>query len=165
MTEAVVPWYRQFWAWFVFAPPLASVVLGVTLVIIAVRHQDAMVVDDYARIGRTFEMQTARDEAARQMGLSARVHWDIAGQTVTAHLPGLTEPPAALRLDLIHPTHADADRSLMLVPGATGIYRATLQVSGPGRRYLQIVPEHGEWRLAGEWDGAAADLVLGPGGS
>jgi hypothetical protein len=36
------PWYRQFWPWFLIALPLASVVLGIATVSVAVRHADTV---------------------------------------------------------------------------------------------------------------------------
>ena len=49
--EDTEPWYRQFWPWFLIAIPMMSVVVGITMLALAVKEPLAMVVDDYARIG------------------------------------------------------------------------------------------------------------------
>ena len=40
------PWYKQFWPWFVFAIPAISVIAGISLLIIALKNPDYLVVDE-----------------------------------------------------------------------------------------------------------------------
>ncbi len=40
------PWYKQFWPWFIFSIPAISVVAGISLLIIALKNPDYLVVDE-----------------------------------------------------------------------------------------------------------------------
>ena len=64
MNGAPAPWYRQFWAWFVIAPPLAAVLAGVATVVIAT-HDDSIYRDTRHRIMelRSGKLQLIREGA------------------------------------------------------------------------------------------------------
>lgn len=40
------PWYKQFWPWFIFSIPAISVIAGISLLIIALKNPDYLVVDE-----------------------------------------------------------------------------------------------------------------------
>ncbi len=41
-----VPWYRQFWPWFIIALPAAAVIAGIITLYLAVSNPVSLVVDD-----------------------------------------------------------------------------------------------------------------------
>ena len=136
------PWYRQFWPWFVIAPLIATVIGGFATLIIA-GSPPAMVVDDVGQIEKTVAEDQARDRRAAALGIRAELRFDATG--VSVDLAGAA--PAALRLTLIHPTRADADRSAVLVP-ADGAYRG--RIDRPrSRAYVLLTDAENDWRLAG----------------
>lgn len=161
------PWYRQFWFWFIAAPPLASVVLGVSLVVTAVQHSDSLVIGDYARAGRSIHLDTGREQAAGRLGLQAHVSIDRDHGQVTVLLEGLAEPLDGLHLVLAHPTHADRDIRLDLYHDATGLYRGEAGHAISGRHYLRIESWERDWLLSGEInvDREVALLALTPSAS
>ena len=51
--QDTVPWYRQFWPWFIIALPTVVVIASLLTVYIAVSHPDPLVDGDYYRHGLT----------------------------------------------------------------------------------------------------------------
>ncbi|GAB4359368.1 MAG: hypothetical protein Kow0073_18280 [Immundisolibacter sp.] len=162
MTEPLAPppWYRQRWFWLVAAPPLAAVVGGLMTVWIAMHHADALVVDDYARIGRAFELDQSRDRRARSLGVSAALQLDRASGAFTLSVRGV--PAQALELKLLHPTDPAGDRRLTVSPDPDGRYSGHLEPLDATRRELEIASLQQGWRLRGVLPAGAGELQLGP---
>lgn len=162
MTEppAPTPWYRNRWFWLVAAPPVAAVIGGLLTVWIAVRHADALVVDDYARIGRAFDLDQSRDRRARTLGVRAALHIDRATGAFGLVLQGV--PAGELELKLLHPTDPAGDRRLSVSPDAEGRYTGHLKPLDATRRELEIASPQQGWRLRGTLPTGAGELQLGP---
>ncbi len=143
------PWYRQFWPWFLIMLPATSVIGGVITIFLATSHPEAMVVDDYARIGLSTQRNFERDRRAAELGLSAKVSVTAEPAEIRIRIEGDGPRPDHLVLLLSHPTRSEADRRLLL-PGFAEAYGARLESPLPGRWYVQIEPPDGDWRLAGE---------------
>lgn len=154
------PWYRNRWFWLVATPPIAAVIGGLLTVAIAVRNADSLVVDDYARIGRAFDVDQSRDRRARQLGVTATLRVDRAHGTVQITVGGV--PAQALELKLIHPTDAAGDRRLSLGPDADGRYAGTLTAFDAVRREVEIASPVQGWRLRGELPAGATQARLAP---
>jgi hypothetical protein len=152
------PWYRQFWPWFVFSLPAASVVAGFITLYLA-GSAPAMVVDDYGRIAKTTALRIERRDHARQLGLSAELSFAASGELVVdlRRLKHESPWPSALNLQLVHPTQEERDQTVVL-EGASGRYVARL-ARPEGRYYLALTDRDGSWRLAGELP-RKADTVL-----
>jgi len=150
-TDASKPWYREFWMWFVFTPPLISVVVGLSLVTTAVRHGDALVVDHYTQAGRSLHRDDSLTRAVGTLGLEARMVVDREDGQISVLLEGSATAPDSLSLLLAHPTHAERDVALELRPDVTGIYRGQAEAAlGGGRYYLRLRPEDNTWLLTRE---------------
>ncbi|KLJ01962.1 FixH family protein [Luteimonas sp. FCS-9] len=134
--------------WLVIGLPLASIVAGVGLVVIATRSGGADVVTDDVR--RVSQIQTADlgpDARARQMALSAIVRID---ESVVEVIPATGTFPrnAALQLVLQHPTQSRDDLQLELAPTETG-WRSSTRIDDGHDWILQLAPADGAWRLHG----------------
>lgn len=151
--------------WLVIALPLASIVAGVGLVIIAVRSGGADTVTD--RVQRVAQIQTADlgpDQRAEDMKLSAVLRWDEHAIEVIP-VSGEFDRRAPLQLRLLHPARADADQQLQLPPGGQG-WRLDLPQDTPFDAShdwnVQLGPADGAWRLKGRLPKAQQAAHLGP---
>ena len=52
-----------------------------------------------------------------------------------------------LTLFFVHPTLAEADRTVQVVRASDGAYHARLPLLGPGNWRIQLQPDAAEWRL------------------
>ena len=143
---------RSFWrepmVWLVFGLPLASIVAGVTLLVIAVRSGGADTVSD--QVQRVAQMQTADlsvDSVASRRKLIAVLR---AQDGVIEVLPATGDFDRArpLRLVLAHPSQARADLHLELAPSALG-WRAETPLDSSHDWNLQLLATDGSWRLRG----------------
>lgn len=160
--ETVAPWYRQFWFWFVITPPLAAIVLGLSLVHTAVTQGDSLVVDNYSTVGRAIHKTYQMEHQAAALGLDGQLMLDREHGLVTIRLDGLEDPPGKLRLLLSHPTHAERDAELELERDVTGLYRGDAGRAVSGRHYVRLQPADGSWLLATEIKDHQDELSLTP---
>lgn len=166
MNNEQLPWYRQFWAWFVFILPATVVVAGITTVIIATRYSDNLVVDNYYKEGLAINRYLAQDQYAQAHGLSAELHFG-ASQHAQITLHGLAPPPDHLLLHWQHPTSSALDFSTVLLRDDRNHYSGELSQRPKGRWYLNLGqfsqgPEGSPWRLKAEIvlaEAAAGDAV------
>ena len=59
-----LPWYRQFWPWFIIALPASAVIAGIITFYLAVSRPDQLVVDDeeYRRLNSELKAQSPVQE-------------------------------------------------------------------------------------------------------
>lgn len=154
------PWYRQFWLWFVLAPLIAVVIASFATLFIAGRPP-ALVVDDYRQIPLAVERDRARDLRAAELGLSAELQFTAAADGNRGVLVSLQgDAPARLRLDLVHPTREEFDRSTVLDRAGAG-YAGVVQRPA-NRVYVSLHDEADTWRLTGTLPAGADALRLAP---
>jgi hypothetical protein len=62
-----LPWYRQFWPWFIIALPAAAVLAGFYTLWLALSNPDYMVVDDeeYQRLNSGLKAQPVQKPESR----------------------------------------------------------------------------------------------------
>ncbi len=145
--EDSLPWYRQFWPWFLIALPASVVIAGLSTVYIANRHADDLVVDDYYKEGLAINRQIEKKQRASELQLSASIQFDI--NSVTAQVSGSIED-ATLLLSLSHPLEADRDFTVSLSRVAPGLYRGALTRSVAPRWHWTLESlDEDQWRLDG----------------
>jgi hypothetical protein len=155
------PWYREPLVLMVAAIPALTVVAGISTVVIAGRHADAVVADDYRKDGIAINRDPTRDAAAVQLGVAAHVS-DANGALTVRLDPGHAERPRRLVAILSHATRAELDRMITLEPSVDGTYSVALPPLNRGHWYLELTPPDRAWRLTGEFFDAVPALDLRP---
>jgi uncharacterized protein len=136
-------WYKEPWPWIVMTPPAVAVVAGLATVWIAVRSDDGLVAEDYYKQGLSINRVIAREQHARDLGISAQL--EIGDGRVRVRLAGAA--PEALFLRLAHRTRAGFDQRLRLARTAGGDYEAGLPPLPRGGWRVSIEDPRGEWRI------------------
>lgn len=157
--EKILPWYRQFWFWFVFGPLLFIIVLCGIFVFIAFKNSDDVVTDNYYKVGRMINQTLEQDEKAATLGLLAKVKIDQLTGDVTVSLTGNHNFPKQMLLFLDNPAKANKDQRILLTEIAAGEYRGELSAPIEYSWYIALIPEadasrrkDAEWLLTGQID-------------
>jgi uncharacterized protein len=142
-------WHHEPMVWLIIALPLISVVLGISLYVIADRTYDGLVLDDYYKKGKEINLTLARDQAAAHAGLRGMLQLNSATQQVQVTLAAKNPAslPAQMTLRWLHATRAGFDRTQVLEREARGGYRTDFPELAPGHWYVQL--EAQDWRLMG----------------
>lgn len=143
------PWWRERMVWLIIALPVSAVLAGIATIFIAAHDPDDMVKTEYTKTGMVVQAaQEAQREAAR-LGLAGSL--TFRDGTLELSLTPETPPEPQLLLQLVHPTRADMDLQIPLLPMGQGKYQAHIALSGQGKRHLILEPPAQNWQLRGEW--------------
>ena len=169
----MIPWYKQFWPWFLITFPAASVIAGITTIVIAAHDPDDLVVADYYRAGLAINQDRAKQRQAMQLGLQAELKIEENGQLGLVLEGSGAEQIKTLKLYWVHNTLAERDHEIVLNRAADGSLFAYVEafdraIHGPeqqkhyGRWQVMLVPEAKTWRLVGtvQWPAKKAIALL-----
>ena len=142
------PFWKTPIMWLVLGLPLASIIAGVTLVVIATRSGGTDVVaPDVRRISQIQIADLAPDEQARKLGLSAVLRADE-GVVEVIPATGDFERDVPLRVLLRHPSQGREDLAMELAPSDTG-WRLQQELDHGHDWIVELSPADGSWRLYG----------------
>lgn len=144
----MLPWYRQFWPWFLILLPGTAVVASLYTLIIANQYADDLVVDDYYKEGLAINRQLKRQNEARVLELKAT--FTSQQRQLDIQLEGPIEA-SQLRLLLSHAMESDQDFAVPVQQMGRGHYRVLLPQVLKGRWHWTLdegVSSH--WRLDGD---------------
>lgn len=156
------PW-RQPVMWLVIGLPVAVVIAGIVMIILAGGQgaTDA-VPEDVRRMAQIQTVDLGPDQVAHDMRLSAIARIDLEGGFVEV-LPvnGAFDRQAPLRLHLLHPALEDGDVIVEVQPTETGWRtEATPGVEHAWR--VRLEPLDGQWRLHGRMPAGQQAVSLRP---
>ena len=147
--EDTLPWYRQFWPWFIISLPATAVVAGIATVIIAVKNDDSLVVDNYYKEGLAINRVLTQQDVARQLGVSAVLDYNADSHQLFVQLPeGIAQKYNVIKLRLVHSTQANKDKILLLNKGHQSNFVLQVDAIQDGWWNLFIEPVDGEWQIS-----------------
>jgi hypothetical protein len=71
-----LPWYKQFWPWFLIIVPLTSMILSFTMLHLAFNGEDSLVQDDYYNQGRAINLDLHKIEQARLREIETQIQFN-----------------------------------------------------------------------------------------
>jgi hypothetical protein len=149
--EGTVPWYRQFWPWFLISLPATAVVAGFVTLYLAASGSDTLVKDDYYKYGLAINQDLARVNRARELGIEAEVRYQPLHGILQVSANRVAADVQELSVRLTHPTRAELDQSVALLRRADGAFEGSVVPLGPGKWHLDLLAPSGEWRLSGRF--------------
>jgi hypothetical protein len=160
MAPPLRPWYREPWPWLLMLAPAAAVAMGIVMLVLGLRSDDGLVVDDYYKRGLAINQVLDREVRAAALGLGATLSFSPARDRVRVLVSGGGERVDRATLRLVHPTRAGQDQAVALATGAGGVLEGGLAPMPSGTWRLVLEDPDGAWRLTGHWRTADAQAVL-----
>ena len=130
--------------WLVIALPVLAVIASFWSLALALSRGDRELPSSYHWEGGGLEADAARLRVAAALGLQAELRVDAATQRCSVTLRGAA--PAALRLDLTHPTTPRSDRHVLLQETG-GSYSAACASLPSAHWWVQLSDARATWML------------------
>lgn len=145
-TSTNLPWYKQFWPWFLITVPIITLIVCALLITAAVSTQDSLVVDDYYKAGKTINQQFEKVERARFLAIQTNLQIDDHSVLIdfVRSRPSTGE---ALKLDFHHTTLAKKDFEVLLTQDAKGNFRGNIDRDITGKWRITLSPLDQEWKI------------------
>ncbi len=147
-TQAVTPWYKQFWPWFLIGLPATAVVASMHMLYVAATGADQLVRQDYYKDGLAINERLALIEKANTLGVKLRATFvpetgsiNLTSSKLDSDLP--------LTVELIHPLYQQADQVIELKSLDGVEWRGDLTLQTEGRRYIWVY-QGDQWLVKGE---------------
>lgn len=162
-TDRELPWYRQFWPWFLIALPTIIILACLYTIWLALDSPLSLVKKDYYQEGLTINQDRSALQRAAEQGLSMQVSLVDSSNILQVTLDSHGQPfytADALTLEFHHPMDAGRDQVFSLQAVAPGRYQIMLDspvsaaLRAEARWYLVLESRQAGaivWRLQGEW--------------
>jgi hypothetical protein len=159
--EIILPWYHQFWFWFVFGPLIFIIFMCGVTISIALRGADDVVIDNYYKEGRMINQTMDQDKRAAELGLVALVKFELEKNQLVVRFdhPRMDGKPLPdkLLLNLSHPVKAALDQLIVLNKTQGNHYEGILKSRPEYSWYMTLYSiekfedrNQAEWTLSGQ---------------
>ncbi len=138
-------WYREPWAWLVFALPFSAVVAGIGTYIIANTDPDTLVVGDYYKKGKSINLEVGKVKTAQKLGM--RFALKLTNNELVIKPTGIEKVFSLLNVNFVHPTLADKDFYLSLTPDGNGYFRHQFSKPVSGKWKLTLSSFQNNWKI------------------
>lgn len=141
------PWYREPYVWMLIAFPLAAVIAGIITIIIAVKSDDGLVVDDYYKRGLEINRTLERDRTATRYALKGAIQYrKDSGQIRIVLTANRQFPyPEKLNVSILNASRKGMDQQAVFDRMADGAYLTSVPTLHRGKWHILI--EGQDWRL------------------
>ena len=143
-------WYQEPMVWMIIAIPATSVVVGMTMLTLSIKHYDGLVTDDYYKEGLGINESIQRGQKAKDLGIEASIDFNQTGNLVSMTVQGEPSfsPPSELTLHLRHSTRSGYDQSWILPLALDNRYSGELPELVDGKWYVEV--ESADWKVTGQ---------------
>lgn len=149
--------------WLVIAVPLATIIAGITTIVLSVRSGSTdAVIDPVRRTAQVQDREMAADRNAVALALDASGHRDADTGAIQIQLSGNHGVPAVMGLAVSHPVRGSEDQRIDLVAAGNERWLGRLDVDAGHDWNLELSPPDGSWRLVGRWRANQHDFELRP---
>ncbi|MDP4983351.1 FixH family protein [Pseudoalteromonas tunicata] len=141
-----LPWYKQFWPWFILSIPMITVVTCIFFIVYSVQKGPDMVVDDYYKQGKAINLELSKFQKAKALYLHGDLTID-ADKVTFAFTKGDASKVTALKLAFYHPTLKENDFDMILAKNANGHFSGFSDHINQERYTIFIEPMDQSWKL------------------
>ena len=151
-TQAMAPWYKHRWPWFLMSGPFIVVVAASFSGWLAFTRQDALVADDYYKQGTAINQDLKRETAAASLGLNLNMVYLPQSRILSGTLQSFGHPFAGtFTVNLAHASDPRKDILLRATSDAKGHFEIAMPAFEPSWWKVTVESDTHQWRLNGDW--------------
>lgn len=143
-----LPWYKQFWPWFLIALPGCVVLASIVTLILCNLHPVSLVAEDYYKEGKGINRDLSRLKNAHDHAISATMTSQDREAMIVLNKGTLSQYPP-IKITFQHRTLPNKDVEKWLHSDADGHYRVRLKEALIGPWYVEINSFDKTWALNG----------------
>jgi uncharacterized protein len=145
--ESSRPWHKEFYVWMMLFFPMLAVVGCIITIILAIKSNDGLVVDDYYKKGLEINRTLERDKKALDYQLNADINLNQEFGEVAMVLTAVPdfEFPENLSVSFLNATRLGFDQEVNMILTGDNIYRGNVSALVSGKWYVHI--QRDNWRL------------------
>lgn len=138
-------WYKEPWAWLVFALPFSAVVAGIATYIIANNEPDPLVVGDYYKKGKAINLELSKMKLAQKLGMKFSL--TLIDNELVIQPTGIEKEFSLLNVNFYHPTLEAKDFSFTVTPDGEGNFRQHLDNNIDGKWKITLSTFDNKWKI------------------